>query len=310
MQTTLYLNKIAVWAVSCTLLILTATNAAAITVPHYVKESVGFIFVTALDKNGNPVLDEQGNEVHRPAGTGFFVIVGDARQAKGHIYLATAKHVLQDGNKGYFPSIFLRLNKRTGGAEEIPIQLEGPNAIPIIVHTDPHIDLAVIPIMPDPSIFEYTAVPMEMFASPEKVKQLKIMEGDEVFFTGLFHSFQGNKRNYPIVRWGRVALMTEEMVPWGGEKDKRHLYLIEAQSFGGNSGSPVFFYLTGMRNPENIRVGGFDLLLAGVMMGYFGASSGENAGIAAVTPAYQLRDVLSNPEIIRDAHNEGLLRRR
>ncbi len=71
----------------------------------------------------------------------------------------------------------------------------------------------------------------------EDFKKLNIREGTEVFFTGLFVPYSGYERMYPIVRFGRVSLVTEEKIKW---KDQlMDLYLIESGSFGGNSGSPV-----------------------------------------------------------------------
>jgi hypothetical protein len=280
-----------------------STDAAGTTIPANVKDSVSFVFVR----------DSKGKEA--PLGTAFFVVVKHAKDpAIGHFYLVTAKHVLQDDKKQYWPLIFIRLNKRAGGAESIAIPLQGKSAAPIFVHSDPGVDLAVIPMAPDQDVYDYKVVPEDMFASIEKVKELKITEGDEVFFTGLFASFYGERKNYPIVRFGRVALITDETVPWPEDTNKEplalHLYLIEAQSFGGNSGSPVFFYLTGMRDPAQIRLGGYDLVLAGVMKGYFSNGSEvkifetrktpysfQNVGIAAVVPAYQIREILYSPEV-------------
>jgi hypothetical protein len=48
----------------------------------------------------------------------------------------------------------------------------------------------------------------------------------------------GTRRNYPVIRFGRVAMITEEKVKFGDyEAD---LYLVETGSYGGNSGSPAW----------------------------------------------------------------------
>jgi hypothetical protein len=79
------------------------------------------------------------------------------------------------------------------------------------------------------------------------------------------------------------------------------LYLLETQSYGGNSGSPVFFYLGHDRFPGQLVVGPSEIWLAGVMRGTFlnGSPiqflqsptatipfSTQNIGIAAVTPSF------------------------
>src|SRR2546430_15295912 len=40
----------------------------------------------------------------------------------------------------------------------------------------------------------------------------------EVFFAGLFTPFAGEPRNYPVVRFGRIALVTGEPISWEGTK--------------------------------------------------------------------------------------------
>jgi hypothetical protein len=78
-------------------------------------------------------------------------------------------------------------------------------------------------------------------------------------------------------------------------------------SFGGNSGSPVFFSQGADRQPGSIILGPPEITLAGVMRGNFNEARvgglvqtpnavlpvvAQNIGIAAVTPAYLLRDIL------------------
>ncbi len=93
-------------------------------------------------------------------------------------------------------------------------------------------------------------IPDSLIATSEILKRYKISEGDEVFFSGLFTSHPGQKKNQPIVRFGRVALMSDEKIEWR-EKDKAakflDLYLVECQSFGGNKNwllklSPKFLF--------------------------------------------------------------------
>jgi hypothetical protein len=54
----------------------------------------------------------------------------------------------------------------------------------------------------------------------------------------------GRKRNIPIVRTGNISMIPSEKVPGiqirRGESVESEVYLIEARSVGGLSGSPVF----------------------------------------------------------------------
>jgi hypothetical protein len=79
------------------------------------------------------------------------------------------------------------------------------------------------------------------------------------FFAGLFVSYYGEHRNNPIIRFGRVAMLPEDRIPWRTDPSKPvenvRLYLLETQSYGGNSGAPVFFFLGADRNPGGLVLG-------------------------------------------------------
>jgi len=118
----------------------------------------------------------------------------------------------------------------------------------------------------------------------------------------------GTRRNYPVVRFGRVALIPDERINIAGSD--AHLYLIESGSYGGNSGSPVYFYLGSDREVGSVTVGPPILKLAGVMSGSFVdlqpisvietatiPIARSNMGIAAVTPAYKLHQILFGSEL-------------
>lgn len=271
-------------------------------IPPEVKSVVGFLFIPGK---------QPGQLV--PHGTGFFVAVRDSKNPdRSFVYLVTAKHVLQTpDHKSWLPKIFLRLNTRTGSSEiiEIPLSFSGVDRT-VFLHSDPSVDLAAIPGLPDQGQFDFKALPEEIITTEQDFKSLGITEGSEVFFTGLFSPYLGTRKNYPVVRFGRVSLITDEKIRFV-DRDAQ-LYLVESGSYGGNSGSPVFFYLGSDRNPGMLVVGPPILKLAGVMSGSFldlqPVSSVEtarvnvapsNMGIAAVVPAYILRELLFSPEMVK-----------
>jgi hypothetical protein len=105
-------------------------------------------------------------------------------------------------------------------------------------------------------------------------------------------------------------MVTDETIPFQGRM--MDLYLLETQSYGGNSGAPVFFSLEPSREANGeIALGRRILLLAGIMMGSFLDTqevriaqqnpvqvSVANAGIAAVVPAQYLEDILQSPGLV------------
>jgi hypothetical protein len=285
-------------AIAFMLSAVSQTQLHAASVPPEIKTTVAFVYV--LDKKGEKA----------PNGTGFFVGVKDPNKKDYFVYFVTAKHVLQTPDrKAWLPGFFLRLNKKDGTSDEVPVPiiLRGTNKT-VYIHDDSTVDLAVIPMLPKEDIFDFKFLPDSMLTTKEDFKQLNIREGSEIFFTGLFIPYPGYRKNYPIVRFGRVALITEEKIEV--EKEKMDLYLIESASFGGNSGSPVFFHLGVDRQPRSIIVGPPVIKIAGVMKGSFqearlvklfetanapGVES--NIGISAVIPAYNLHELLFGKEL-------------
>lgn len=266
-----------------------------------IKKSVSFIFVP------------EGVDKLKPNGTGFFIgVKNEENENIFNVYFVTAKHVLKDKNGNYLAEIVLRLNKKDGNSQLIKITLKD---VQIFEHTDKDVDVALFNCLPDQNVFDFKFIPNSLIANKEVVEKNEIAEGDEVFFTGLFTSHIGQKRNQPIIRFGKVALISDEKIEWK-EKDKpakfMDLYLLECQSFGGNSGSPVFFQLNPMRKPGQISLGGPVIFLAGLMMGSFLSGnqiqitetitnliSLQNVGIAAVTPADKLYEILFSEEMVK-----------
>ena len=268
-------------------------------IPSEVKSVVAFIFI----KN------EEGKLIAN--GTGFFVGVKNPSNPDSFsVYLVTAKHVLYKLNTtDFLDMVFVRLNKKEGGSQigVIPIITEGEKCN-VFTHSDSLVDIAIIPFLPDQEKFDFKFLPEDTITTKEAFKELKIREGSDVFFTGLFTPYTGSERNYPIVRFGRVALVTDEKIEWQGKL--MDLYLIEAGSYGGNSGSPVFFYLGSDREPGSIVIGSPILKLAGVMQGTFLDAheikvvetkkvpiAVSSMGIAAVVPGYKLHEILFSDEL-------------
>jgi hypothetical protein len=132
----------------------------------------------------------------------------------------------------------------------------------------------------------------------------------------MFAAYLGEKRNEPIVRFGKLAMLPDEKVDFGGHKIDA--YLVETFSFGGNSGSPVFFHPSADNTPGTIVFGEAQIKIAGVMKGFFGdiepimaaqiteqigqlgqtiPVSKSNTGIAVVVPAIHVKEILDSPEL-------------
>jgi hypothetical protein len=269
-------------------------NCSAAVVNEQVKKVAAFLFA---DTPAGPT----------PLGTGFIVAINESSHTFN--YLITTKHVIEDDNGVRLPRFHARLNHKTSDSVLITFELKGPMASQQFYHSDSSVDLVALAFLPPVGDLDILSLPLDMLASHEKIKAEGIREGDEMLFAGLFTPFIGRKRNYPIVRFGRLAMLPGERIPFGRDgknRVDRDLLLMETFAFGGNSGAPVFYYLSGSRFPGVFSGEGGELL-AGVMMGYFGelnyieevkisslAAKG-NMGIAAVIPAHLIRELLLSP---------------
>ena len=247
-----------------------------------------------------------------PDGTGFLVVVdGTAQTNKTYGYLVTARHVLRPSENTWLPFVFVRLNLHDGTSRMmlLPLITSGLNKN-VFTHDDPTVDIAVVPFFPQPfTNFDNLFLPLGYIPSEADFKSLNIHEGSDVFFTGMFLHNLGNKHNTPITRFGKVALMSDEKIDWiAGKTD---LYLMEANSYPGNSGSPVFF-IVGMERANGLvfSSGGPTIKLAGIMSGCYNdfqpiqavsVSTNQyvtpNLGIAGVVPSYELKDILFSKEL-------------
>jgi hypothetical protein len=257
-----------------------------------------------------------GVDSEQVRGTAFFVFYPDKRIGEngGFVYLVTNRHVADpevNGRRLAIQKISLRLNLRT----PIEGRESEEGAIPIgsgvnwSFPTDAAVDLAVVPLVPDQTKYDYEAVPISLFATKDVIKERNIAEGDGVLFSGFFYQFPGQRKIEPIVRQGIIAMMPDEdlTTTLGGEG---RLYLADIHVFHGNSGAPTFVNVGGFRG-GNVLVGGFPYLLLGVVSGYFyetedlqlqvattlTGKASANSGISIVVPVDELKKLLDSPAL-------------
>jgi hypothetical protein len=274
-----------------------ATFAHAAVIDAQLKSATVFFFASTNSSGAGAT----------PLGTGFYVATPYGTNGNAATLLITARHVIHDanGNPGTNDFLWVRAGLRdTNMLAHWYLPLRGLSAIPTYVHPDPSVDLAALLFATPIVDGDVRALPIDMFLSENAVRNGTIVEGDEVFFSGLFISHYGDKRNIPIFR---VSMLSPEPINWMGRKTD--LYLIETLCFGGNSGSPVF-----LEHGVNRRLGQLimrsQMFVAGVLIGHFNdvqpvgfanvstiAIERNNNGIAAVVPAYRVRELLDHPHL-------------
>lgn len=284
------------------------------------KKTVAFVYGQAHIKTP----DGQTILLDGPLGTAFFVFYPDSRGGEnyGFVYAVTAKHVLRDEvAEKYVEAIRLRINKKDGTGIEfgiLPVVNKGELSW-FTDKDDANADIAVLPCQPPMETLDYQPFPVSAFADKETFKTFKVTEGDSVYLVGLMPQFTGESHNYPVVRHGTIAMLAEEPIPFSATV-KEKVYVVELGSWPGQSGSPVFLSLGGMRGGgimlgESYRLLG--IMLASVQnqrpfqvvtpnaSGFIGDSS--NVGISYVLPADEITKILNSKELqkLRDDDIEG-----
>ena len=165
--------------------------------------------------------DEQGNTVYLTQGTGFITEYDSLN------ILITCKHVVfNNQQKIFYQNLFVSFNQKDGTLGRR--SLEGLKTSPQVewsFHTNPEIDLAIIPFAIDQQRDDIKRMSKDLF---EKIETLT--EGEEIFFLGFpALVLRKGKSIKPIVRAGIISLINEDKT-----------FLIDANVFPGNSGSPVF----------------------------------------------------------------------
>lgn len=246
-------------------------------------------------------------------GTGFFLSVPpESPKLEGFRfgYFVTAKHVaaaLEDRH------VYMRVDKVGGGTTDFQ-NIFGKHWY--LHPTDDTADVAVVPLAGQPNA-DIKTIGIEDLGTPEKLARLQIGIGDEVFSVGLFTPVGENTaQNMPIVRYGTIAMMPSEQIQT--ELGYADVYLVEARSLGGLSGSPVFARPT--MKIDIPEVCGIDKMLGvapraillGVMQSHWDVKESEmnkayfvndrkrgvNYGMAVVVPATKILDILNRPELI------------
>lgn len=288
-----------------------------------IKKSVVLITGT-YQENGRPM---------NTFGTGFLIMLEDPRFPKNRaiVWIATCDHVLRrirpDGTPGpYLEEVTVRYNTKKPVTED-GRQFQQSKARVLDEHgeliwythpSDQTADVALFPFSlleprPDSDTIDTVWIPLSMFATNERLAALKVTENDEVFFSGFFPWYSGIKKNYPIVRHGKICLLPQERIPLDLRRPNlaADIFLVEVTSFGGNSGSPVFLRISGIREgsdePPSL---GWKYYVLGVMKGFFPEASkvvvqtellegvmSQNSGIAIVVPAQKIVDILESPKV-------------
>ena len=303
-----------------------------ITVPEDFLHSVVFLSVDERDSNG---------EMHRlPKATGFFVRVPlESTPNLSVDYLVTARHCVEAAMPS--DNLYLRLNKKGGGYFDAMTRCAD-------WYLHDSADVAAILLLPSllppdtrPTDWDLTSLSLDKFVGPgpqyefkadvpSEVGDLRVecrpAVGYETFFLGLFTPHYGKQSALPIARFGHLAMMPGivEMKHGDGMTFQAEAYLMEFQSLGGHSGSPVFFVHPMLVQDARVVDGVGNLVtdvhlthttgFMGLVSGHFdipqkaetigdvmgSVQTAHSSGMAMVTPAEDVRELLMREDIVAE----------
>jgi hypothetical protein len=237
-----------------------------------------------------------------PIGTTFFVERDLGPGLGSRPYAVTCRHVIEqfrhhvaaDTCRG----VFLRVNGKSGLAQDVPMRVED-----WVLSGNTDLAIAKLNLTLDTPFWCYPI---------ERPQPFGLFEGRGVFFVGMFAESPGIISVQPVVRSGTIARVSASVSvtpnPHSGEEQRISAHLVEAWSWGGESGSPVFAYDDRDKSPKmgfNPGYGvGFELrpALLGVLYGHYRvnlpADMDANSGISIVIPKGAINELLMAPQFV------------
>jgi len=268
-------------------------------VPKIALSSIGFIGEVVSDDG-----DLRPDDLD-PVGTGFIVSVPCKELPSIRTFcFVTARHVITGTSPGI--DLAISVNGRLSGRRILETEGEW------CFHQDKTVDLAAICLSTLPGS-DVASFAVEDFFDPDS-EDNRITVGDEVFFPGLFTRAPGQTQNTPIVRHGNLALLPDG--PIQTNEGLADVYLIEARSIGGISGSPVFVresvsFIAEEEDGRRVSITGIgETRLLGVIQAHWDVKEndinafefahnpkGVNMGVALVVPAQKIVELMEHPDI-------------
>ena len=290
-------------------------------VAEIIKRSVVFIQTDCakLDEQGKTSPDIHGDPVvgQSFAGTAFLIGVTDSRLPadREFSYLVTNRHVAlpgsEDGKPCQVVAYHIQADRKSPNeaGSFLDMSTIPQKAMSWTLSADASDDLAVAPIRLANDSLDLVLMPSELLLSKNDVEANQVQEGDSVLFAGLFVQMVGLVHQEPIIREGNIAMMPKEKMPTTINKTAGDIYLVDCHVFGGNSGSPMFIDLAGMRLGKMSI--GYNYKILGVVSGYVTETSGfqlqpvasyagtveANSGVTIVVPAQKIIDLIYSPEL-------------
>ena len=227
-------------------------------------------------------------------GTGF--LMGFSHDGKKEIFLLTNKHVLEHQKQ-----VLIRFNKLDGSAaNDFPLDLRTNDGAHLYsIHPKNEVDVAAVKLNSDflaksESQYQYFDINSETMTL-EQMDSANMNEGSFVYALGFPMNLVAKDRQYPICRLGCISRISDAF-----EFTNAVDFLVDAQTFPGNSGGPIV-----VRNIDESGNGNEQKLI-GILSAYipyreplYSRQTGqqrslmeENSGLTVVHPVNRILEVI------------------
>ena len=247
-------------------------------------------------------------------GTGFLVgdLMENSQSVKKYgLYLITNKHVVKNQKR-----IFIGFNQNGGiNSYDFPAELLNQNNHKLYSeHVNPKVDIIALSINAgflNNMNAKYHFFPLEESLTLSDMQSSGVFEGDLVYSLGYPLNLVNTSQKNPICRLGCISRISDLYIPGNPEVN----FLVDAQSFPGNSGGPVIL------RPELVAVKGSSpqpkAALLGILHSYIPYTDGlisqqtgevysimkENSGLTNVHPVdYIKQTVLIERQRVGDSN--------
>lgn len=211
-------------------------------------------------------------------GSGFWINVGHEK------VLVTNRHVvdLPFQNKKYIgfgymiSAVTIRTFDRNGASRNL-----SPKMFNILVHKDDAVDIALMTVRMDPTWSSILAASMEIVAETDFITN-RLEWGAQISFSS-FQPWRDTVSDVAILRTGVIASDPKRYFH-SDQINMKYIMLLEAFSFSGSSGSPVFANAKGIAVGDGLTGGGFrEAKIVGVMSGHIRNETDTDIGFKTHT---------------------------
>ncbi len=172
-----------------------------------------------------------------------------------HGWLVTARHVIEGiARNSEDGKVLLMVNSRRGTRIEPPLEVDATDWIllPDDEDTGYLADIALLPFI-RPDDYALAPIPIEASLTPSRMEHADVSPGVDVVYPSLYYQHPGERRNIPLMRTGTLAAVADYDEPVYVKDRERDAFahLVEARSYRGVSGSPVFVVLPPARSKRH-----------------------------------------------------------